>query len=102
MKTMKLVELFPDQVDETTVHITGVEGKTEAGDNVLTYEERNAKGEAVSSGKALFFRNNLLSDIQVDETTGQLLEPYILSRDGKWITTKGAGINTEGFGRQPK
>jgi hypothetical protein len=101
MKTMKLVELFPDQIDEVTVHITGVEGKTDAGDSILQYEERNAKGEAVSTGKALYFRNNSLSDIQVDES-GKLLEPYILSRDGKWITTKGAGINTEGFGRQPK
>jgi|WetSurSiteA1Bulk_404760.scaffolds.fasta_scaffold115456_2 hypothetical protein len=101
MSTRSFAQVFnvPDEsVLET--RLTGYEGPTPNGDHVITYERINpATNEVHYVGRALFFRNNNVADIQVDEM-GRLAGDYILSRDGKWITTKGSGIDTTGFGPQ--
>jgi hypothetical protein len=102
MKTLSFLEKFADVVfDVVGVMLTGYEGRTESGDHIITYSEINAKNEPVTEGRALFFRNNNLGDILVDEN-GVLQDPWVLSRDGKWITQRGSGVDTEGFGRNPK
>jgi hypothetical protein len=102
MKELTFVEKFADQITEAvTTKLTGYEGKDEFGNHIINYEELDASGNVVSTGKARYFRDNALADIKVDED-GVLLEPYTVSRNGLWITPRGVAFDNTGYGRVPK
>lgn len=97
MSLISFAERF--DVGALRTRLTGYEGRTPDGDHVIACEDVDHNGDVVARGNRLYFRNNDPADIAIDENS-MLAGEFVVSRDGKWITRKGGGINTDGYGVQ--
>ena len=99
MKQMTFPEKFSG-TGELTLILTGYEGQDSFGNHILGCEEQDSEGNVVSKGTLLYFRTNSLKDITINED-GSIADDHIKSRDGKWLTRPGSGIDTSDYGLVP-
>jgi hypothetical protein len=83
------------------LHVGRNEGVTAGGDVIFPAQLR-IDGKAVREGKVLYFRNNLISELDFEKAGADgyaKVNNAGLSRDGKWLFVKGKNtIDTEGVG----
>lgn len=96
MSTTSFVSRFNLAADNESLletRLIGYGGTTADGNHVINYQEVDpATEEVVYEGSALYFRNNDLADIQVDDL-GRITSDHSLNSKKEWIVKVGGSFD---------